>query len=89
MIFLTHLLDLVYSVWKKKSDPKDWANAVMVLIPKRGNLTSCDNWKGIALVDIVGNVVASIIRTRLQNLAEEVHYQSHSVVSKAQGAAQI
>ena len=59
--FLTHLLDLVYSVWKKKSVRKDWANAVLVPIPKRGNLTSCDNWRGIALLDMAGKVVASII----------------------------
>ena len=58
---LTHLLDSVYSVWKEKSVPKDWANAVLVPIPKRGNLTSCDNWRGIALLDMVGKVVASII----------------------------
>ena len=59
--FLTHLLDLVYSVWKMKSVPKDWANTVLVPIPKRGNLTSCDNWRGIALLDMAGKVVASII----------------------------
>ena len=59
--FLTHLLNLVYSVWKEKSVPIDWANAVLVSIPKRGNLTSCDNWRGIALLDMVGKVVASII----------------------------
>ena len=35
--FLTRLLDLGYSVWKEKSVPEDWANAVFVLIPKSGN----------------------------------------------------
>ena len=70
--FLTRLLDLGYSVWKEKSVPEDWANAVFVLIPKSGNLTSFDNWTGIALLDMVGRVVASIIRTGLQNIAEEV-----------------
>ena len=44
----------------------------MCVCVKRGNLTSCDSWRGIALLDMVGKVVASIIQTRLQNLAEEV-----------------
>ena len=47
----------------------------MLLVPilKRGNFTNCDNWRGIALLDMVGKVAASIIRTTItQNLAEKV-----------------
>ncbi len=33
--------------------PADWSDAVLVPIPKKGDLTQCDNWRGIALLDVV------------------------------------
>ena len=34
-------------------------------------MRKCDNWRGIALLDVVGKVTAWIIQERLQKLAEE------------------
>ena len=31
----------------------------------------CDNWRGIALLDVVGKVVARVLQERLQKLAED------------------
>ena len=50
---------------------RDWSDALLVPIPKKGNLSKCDNWRGIALLDVVGKVVARIIEERLQEVAEE------------------
>lgn len=36
--FLDLLLDLVHTAWREKHVPKDWANAVIVPSPKKGNL---------------------------------------------------
>lgn len=36
--FLDLLLDLVHTAWGEKCVPKDWADAVIVPIPKKGNL---------------------------------------------------
>ena len=30
---------------------------IIILIPKKGNLEACDNWRGIALLDVVGKVL--------------------------------
>ena len=38
-------------------------------IPKKGDLAKCDNWRGIALLDVVGKVLARVIQTRLQEVA--------------------
>ena len=69
--FLDLLLDLVQMVWKESEVPKDWSDALLVPIPKKGDLSKCDNWRGIALLDVVGKVVARIVQERLQALAEE------------------
>ena len=37
----------------------------------KGDLSSCDNWRGISLLDVVGKVVARVLQVRLQKLAEE------------------
>ena len=50
--------------------PKEWADAIIVPIPKKGNLWSCDNWQGIALLGVVGKVVARVIQRRLEGIAE-------------------
>ena len=56
--FVQMLLDLVKDVWQEGKFPEDWRDAVLVPIPKRGDLCQCDNWRGIALLDIVGKLVA-------------------------------
>ena len=44
---------------------------MLVPIPKKGDLSNCDNWRDISLVDVVGKVIARILQDRLQQLAEE------------------
>ena len=68
--FLELLLNLVQTTREKDEVPKDWSDALLVPIPKK-DLSKCDNWRGIALLDVVGKMVARIIQERLQDLAEE------------------
>ena len=52
--------------------PQAWRDAdlVHVRIPKKGDLSLWDNWQGIALLDVIGKVVGSLIQNRLQKLAD-------------------
>ena len=49
------LLHLIHAAWREERVPRDWADTVLVPIPKKGDLTYCDNWRGISLLDVVGN----------------------------------
>lgn len=69
--FLDLLLDLVHTVWRESAVPKEWTDAVLIPIPKKGDLSKCDNWWGISLLDVVGKVVVRILQERLQQLAED------------------
>ena len=69
--FQTLLLDLVHTVWEERKVPQEWADAIIIPIPKKGNLNLCDNWRGIALLEVVGKAVARVIQARLQIVAEE------------------
>ena len=57
-------------IWESSCEPQDWRDAELVPIPKKGNLSSCDNWRGISLLDVVGNLCWRILQNRLQFLAD-------------------
>ena len=40
------LLDMFRSVWSASYAPMDWRHAQIVLVPKKGDLSLCDNWRG-------------------------------------------
>ena len=43
-ILMNRLLKLVHDVWKVGSVCSNRCNAVLIPIPKKGDLTNCDNW---------------------------------------------
>ena len=87
--FLGMLLELVHEVWKEGSALKDWVDAVLVPIPKKGDLTRCNNWRGISLLDVVGKLVARILQERLQQQAEEELPESQCSFRKGRGCTDI
>ena len=53
------------------SVPQAWKDANLVPIPKKGDLSLCDTWRGIALLDVAGKVVGRLVQNRLQQIAEQ------------------
>ena len=62
---------VVCTLCRKCRVPGNWRDAILVPIPKKGDLSSCDNRHGISLLDVVGKVVARVLQVRLQKLAED------------------
>ena len=63
------LKELMYAVWENRCVPHEWADAILISIPKKGNLHYCDNWRGIVLLDVVGKLVVRIVQNRVQSIA--------------------
>ena len=63
---LAALLDLIQSAWSTGHVPQEWCDAQLVPIPKKGDLTKGDNWRGIALLDVAGKVCGRVVQDRLQ-----------------------
>ena len=57
---------------KEEKGTKECTDAILIPIPKKGDTTKCDNWQGIALLEVVGKVDARIVQRKLQDLAEVV-----------------
>ena len=69
--FREGFLSLIRKVWEEGSLPQAWKDANLVPIPKKGDLSLCDNWRGIALLDVAGKVVVRLVQNRLQQIAEQ------------------
>lgn len=69
--FHTALLKLLHDVWKERRVVKEWADGIIVPIPKKGNLQCCDNWRGISLLDVVGKAAAKISQLRIAGFMED------------------
>ena len=79
------LTDVVTKVWQEGGEIQAWKDAVMVPIPKKGDLSICDNWRGISLLDVVGKVFARVMQMRLQIVAEEILPESQCGFRKGRG----
>ena len=63
---------VMQDVWEQGAVVGDWKHAVIVPIPKKGDLKECNNWRGISLLDVAGKLFARIIQERLQVIAEDI-----------------
>jgi hypothetical protein len=70
--FLKWLAPFFAKVWECGHTPQAWRDAVIVALPKKGDLSSCDNWRGISLLDVIGKMFARVMQNRLQKLASIV-----------------
>ena len=57
---------LLSKIWQQEIIPKDWKEGYMVKLPKKGNLTHCDNWRGIMLLSVPSKILSRIILDRLK-----------------------
>ena len=64
---------------------RDWQDALVVPIPKKGELRCCDNWRGISLLDVVGKILGRIVKERLEVIADKVLPESQSGFRKGCG----
>ena len=55
------LQPLFAKIWKTKSIPEDWKRGLLVKIPKNGDITNCNNWRGITLLSVPSKVLSRII----------------------------
>ena len=83
--FSEHIQELFETVWAEGRVPSKWVDAVIVPVPKKGDLSLCDNWRGISLLDVVGKTFARVLQQHLQLVAEEELAESQCSFHKGCG----
>ena len=56
----------------------EWLVARCKLLPKKGDLGLCKNWRGICLLDIASKILDSVLVQRLQAVMEEEGMESQT-----------
>jgi exonuclease III len=63
-------LKIINMMWQLAYIPEKWTTAELVSIPKKGDLTVRDNYRGIALIDVSVKILTKLI---VKRITEEMH----------------
>ena len=61
------LYPLLEKIWKEEKIPEDWEEGLIIKIPKKGDLSNCNNWRGVTLVSIPSKILTRIILNRIHS----------------------
>ena len=59
------LCELFIKIWEEESVPDDWLRGLIIKLPKKGDLTSCKNWRDITRMFIVAKVLGRVLIKRI------------------------
>ncbi|KAK3893242.1 hypothetical protein Pcinc_002931 [Petrolisthes cinctipes] len=59
-------------IWQTGEWPKPWTQSLIIVIPKKGNLQLCQNYRTISLISHASTVMLRIILDRLKPQAESI-----------------
>ena len=62
---------ILENVWNDMSIPKEWTTGLIIKLPKKGDLSNCNNWRGITLLSLTSKIMSRIIHKRLSNALDE------------------
>ena len=61
---------LIVKIWQTGEWPEDWRRAVLIPIPKKGDLQQCSNYRTISLISHASKVMLKIIMKRIERKLE-------------------
>ncbi|VDP50890.1 unnamed protein product, partial [Schistosoma curassoni] len=67
----TNMLHLLFKkIWEEEQVPMDWKEGHVIKIPKKGDLSKCENYRGITLLPIPGNVFSRVLLNRMKDAVD-------------------
>ena len=71
---LAYILLKVINILFNGDIPKELMTSIVVSVPKKGDLTDMNNYRGISLMPVCVKIVAAIVAQRISNAFEEEHF---------------
>nr|XP_034311369.1 uncharacterized protein LOC117684225 [Crassostrea gigas] len=59
--------DLFQDIWRTNMIPSDWKSGIIIKLPKRGDKTECNNWRGITLLPTISKVFTRVLLDRVKH----------------------
>ena len=66
------LYSLLGKIWNEEKIPQDWKDGHVVVLPKKGDLSQCKNYRGIMLLSTPGKVLNKIILERMKKTVDKL-----------------
>ncbi|KAL9950689.1 hypothetical protein ACROYT_G043228 [Oculina patagonica] len=76
------------SIWKVQCVPEDWKKSLIVKVPKKGDLTQCDNYRGISLLSIPSKIFCRILIDRVKSGVDEMIRQEQAGFRSGKGTSE-
>ncbi|VDP83809.1 unnamed protein product, partial [Schistosoma mattheei] len=64
------LLILFNKIWDEEQVPTDWKERLLIKMPKKGDLSNCDNYRGITLLSIPRKVFNRVLLDRMNHCVD-------------------
>ena len=59
-------------IWRDEKKPDDWKVGLIVPLFKEGDKMKCENYRGIALLNVACKILSSVILERLKEYSGEI-----------------
>ena len=79
---------LFNSIWKDHCVPEEWKKSLIVKVPKKGNLTECDNYRGISLLSVPSKILCRVLIDRVKSNVDEIIRQEQAGFRSGRGASE-
>ena len=68
---MTYLEKLFTAIWSQEKIPAAWSKGLIVKIPKKGDRSVYDNYRGITLLSVPRKIFSRVIIQRIKDGIEE------------------
>ncbi|KAL5010020.1 hypothetical protein ScPMuIL_012325 [Solemya velum] len=65
------LLPIFHKIWQNNTIPRTWTEGNIIKLPKKGDLSNCNNWRGITLLSIPSKAFSKIIIDRIRTAVDK------------------
>ena len=79
---------LINAIWKEQCVPEDWKKSLIVKVPKKGDLTQCDNYRGISLLSVPSKILCRVLIDRLKSGVNEMISQEQAGFRSGRGTSE-
>ena len=69
---LQTLLSIMKKCWIDSEVPETWTKLFTAVLPKKGDMSLFKNYRGISMAEVLAKVYATILKTRLEALYEDI-----------------
>ena len=66
------LTEICNRIWRTREWPTPWTQSLIIILPKKGNLELCQNYRTISPISHSSKVMLKVILNRLKPQAEEI-----------------